>query len=596
MTKNILLLSHVSSRPKNIDGLAGRWIFLSQDYIEYLRWKEIIKDKLESIEINEDLQKTAHHLRRPYMDLIAEMGHKYQSPAWWASRIAEKNTAISYLFLYCCYLRLIKEKLLLLNGTLFLVCESWEVLRSLEECAKGLGWDSRWVKRPFPAQPPLILWKRMIGGILRFLYKAVLGKLAGPGSVNFKENLPGVLIHTYVDEGCFQKNGVFKDRYFPGLKEWLEKNGYSVWTLPVLYNLKRSYRSAWKWFKQTGQKFINPYRYYRISDYLFAIREALKQVFLPKGPVTLEGMDVSLLFLAERMGSSFGTLDSLLYYRLPQRLSQAGLKMDRLILEYENMINEKLLILGFRKYLPEVKLISFQHGALYPLLLCNYVTREEAEYAPLPDRVICNGEFFREILIQEGMSPERVVAGPALRYAHLWKAEEKVEKSIDLLIPLPLMDREAVELLSKVSRAFRDRPDLKIVLKPHPMSSAEKILGRVKDIPSHFKLAQVSMQELIFKARVMVAISSSSIYEALAAGVPVVVVGREAALDLNPLGFYNEMDKVFISPDQIREEASRLMSFSEEELNTYREYGKRILKSSFNPINDETLSVFVEAK
>ncbi len=140
----------------------------------------------------------------------------------------------------------------------------------------------------------------------------------------------------------------------------------------------------------------------------------------------LKGIDLTRLFKKESENTAFSSLDTLLYYRLPKRLAEAGLRINLIITEYENMINEKLLILGFRKYLPFSKVVGFQHGALYPLLLCNFVTKEESIFAPLPDRVVCNGEFFRKILVQEGLPPELATVGPALRYTYLWQDRDRI--------------------------------------------------------------------------------------------------------------------------------------------------------------------------
>lgn len=206
-----------------------------------------------------------------------------------------------------------------------------------------------------------------------------------------------------------------------------------------------SYRSLWRRLRRTRRRFLAAEAYYRLSDYGFALREARRGAAMPKGnPLRLGDIDVSRLFEAERRRTAFdgGSLGAILSYRLPRRLAESGLEPDLVIGPFENMIPEKPLILGVRRFLPGAKLVGFQHGALYPLLLCNYVTAGESKFAPLPDRVVCNGEFFRDVLVREGLPAECAVVGPALRYEHLWaidrRSGEELPGPAQLLIPLPL--------------------------------------------------------------------------------------------------------------------------------------------------------------
>src|SRR5271155_4090396 len=56
--------------------------------------------------IDADLRAAADELRRPFLELTATFARRYDSLAWWASGVAERNTNGSDLFLHCCYLSL----------------------------------------------------------------------------------------------------------------------------------------------------------------------------------------------------------------------------------------------------------------------------------------------------------------------------------------------------------------------------------------------------------------------------------------------------------------------------------------------------------
>jgi hypothetical protein len=506
---------------------------------------------------------------------------------------------VSPLFLYCCYLYVGEQALHSEKGTLCIVAESWAVLESLAESASRAGWSVRWMTR-----------KSRIGQGVRFLLETGkrLGVFVGtslllrvlgdrPSSTG---NGTHVLLSTFVDASCFAEDGVFRDRYFPGLCQWLEEQGYMVSTIPVLFNRDRSYRAAWKWLRTSNQKFLNPYLYYRAADYGFAISQAWRQLAMPEGTSLLAQLDVTRLFTEARQlhGWDVGSLQAMLSHRLPLRLAESDIRVDLFISNFENMIPEKPLILGFRRYLPDTRLVGFQHGALPANVLCLYVTEGEAKFAPLPDRIVCNGGFFREILVQEGLPADRAIAGPALRYRHLWREplDPDVVTREGIFAPLPAIESDAVELVMKLIEAFSAEPQVPIWLKPHPMLSFGRILDGVgvSGVPEHFHIVSGEIEVWLARARVVIALSSGALYEALAAGIPVVPVGREVALDLNPLVWLSGFERQYCSAIEILTEAMRLMRLSSAELRAYQLRGRQILEESFGRVDDSTLRCFVD--
>ena len=603
-----LLVVHASHDPGQ--GAQALWrepatarvLFLGQDYRQLRAWREAVEPVAEWVAAGPLLADAAAELRQPFLDLITELGRRYDSVAWWASRVSERNTLLSPLFLHCCYLRGAAAELN--AGTTCVVSDSWEVLGSLAEIAHGRGARVGWIGRQRSARRATIGRLRVAWRVARFVGQGVARSGLAPPRIDPGElHRPLVLLSTWPEDTSYGEGGAFNDRYFPGLDEWLVAMGASTVTVPARSPASGSFRSMWMRLRQVRRRFLAPEAYYRASDYLFALREGRRGAAMPHADgLRLGGVDVGRLFDAERRRTAFAaaTLEAALAYRLPRRLAEAGVKPDLAILPFENMIPEKPLLLGARRFLPATKLVGFQHGALYPLLLCNYVTRGESEFAPLPDRVVCNGELFRDVLVREGLPADRAVVGPALRYAHLWevsgRSSARAAGAGCLLIPLPFSLDLGVELLAKAIHAFAGEPGLDVCLKPHPMGRVEDLLDAVgvDRLPAGFRLVGGSMERALAEANVVVALASSSVYEAVAAARPVVVVGRDAALDLNPLGFHPDLSRVFVDPAEIRAETRRLLDLSEDELDTYRRRARRLLAESFGPVTEETLRAFVD--
>ena len=577
-----------------------QWLFFGRNYLQALDWERTMHPVAVRYDITQHLVRTAERLREPFLNRITELGVRHDSLVWWASRLAERNPMVSPLFLYCCYLSMGVELLASGNGSLCVVSESWVLLQCLSDAAEKKGCSVIWVRRPLFGLRELVSGLRTGIRVARFFRGALSGMY--PES-NVSQSSPGalVLLRTWLDESCFGQDCSFHDRYLPGVCSWLEAHGFQVLTMPVLFNLKRSPRSAWQWLRQNKQRFLNPYRYYRLSDYAFALRTVWRQARMDLGPVHLDHLDVTALFADARDYHAYdsASLDAILSYHLPERLRQAGFQVALFIDEFENLVPEKLLILGFRHFIPAAKLVGFQHGIPCPMLLSLFVTSREAEIAPLPDRIVCGGDFFREVLISGGLPAERIATGPPLRYKYLSRPvplPNQTRKNTAVLAALPLPLDAAAELLMKLICAFHNAPDIQIKLKPHPMSSADVLLRsiRIRSLPANFEIVSCEIEKCLGQVSLVIGSGGSAVFEALAAGLPVISVGRDADITLDPLGWFPHLSRICYGPEEIRLEALRMLSLSEHDLEVHHHSSREVLNKGFGPVDEVSFRVFVD--
>ena len=569
-------------------------LFLSSDYPAYLAFKRTMPPGTEIVPTAAPLQAAAEELREPFLALMAELGRANASLAWWVSRLAERNPMVSPLFLNLCLqqvgLAAVKDLAATRAGRLCIVAESEALLESLASAARegGLAVEQRGRHATGALRAAL----RRVVMVAGFLAGAV--RRSGPRPVR-RSARPVALIRTWVDDACFGPDGTFHDRYLPGVAATLEAAGYEPLTFPVLYNVQRSRQDAWSWLARHTEGFFDPASLLTAADRWFAVREARRIGRMPALPVQLRGLDVSELFREERTaaGRDRAALESLVLHRVPRRLADAGVRPAVFVGDWENLGYEKPLGLGFRDALPETVQVGYQHAPPPPLLLSYYVFGAEADYAPMPDRLVCSGRIFRDVAVRHGFPAERTVLGPALRFSYLWQAEA-AEGGDAVLVALPLPLDGAAELLLKATAAL-EGIDAPVLVKPHPMSRANLILeaAGLASLPHGFRWFEEGMQPALRSAGVVVALGSSVLYESLAAGVPVVVVGREAALDLNPLAWFDDMRQVQVSVDDIRAEVERLRGLSAAERAALRVRGQEILRQSFEPVTDDTMSAFV---
>jgi hypothetical protein len=535
----------------------ARWVFLGRNYLQQRTWSQELDGVLLQESVSGPLQSTVNCLKPAYLRLIADLGRKLQSDAWWASRISERNTLVSHLFLHCCYLFLAINLIDHSTEDFVVVSDSAAVLASLkkkyqqDDCFTVSYWG-RW-------QEGVNYVKASVFSIAKILHLCVNGIRArwwGADGATPKKNV--YLLHTYLEDSCFGENHKFNERYFPGLADWLKKQGKEVMILPVLSNVSKNYRDVWIWLRKSDASFVNIHRHSTFWDYINAICAAWKTATIRFPAIEMKEVNLRQLFLEERHNTAFDAINFYLYLSFPRRLRRIGINVHELIVEHENMIPEKMLALGFRRHMPETKIIGYQHSGLYPSLLCSQVIAEEAEVAPLPDKIICNGKYYLEILKSIGMPTELLREGPALRHGYLFDREQmplNIEPVWDVLVLLPLMQDDAAELLHKIIAVKPDLGMQKIAVKLHPMMSAANLLDvcNLKSLPENYEFVDAGLGELLLQASVVVCMSSTVILEVAASGAKLIVLGRDAALNFNPLGFMRNAEiEVFNINDLVK--------------------------------------------
>lgn len=599
------------------NALPWSWVYCGPDYQKLQAWERRMPETWTKITLGPLLHDAAGELKAGFLDAVAALGRKHNSIAWWLSEIAERNPTISPLFLNCCYLKAVMNIVEKTDRNLCIIAESEALLDTLDMHLERDGDGS--IEVVYPDRVPRLIKKICRAFDIMFhaawhlprawfsFLKWRLGarRAARASKKKFRAtassgDMPAVLLHTFIDESCFQENGGFAERYWGCLPQWLEKKGYRVAFIPYLYNLQRSAREAYAWLRSSTARFYIPEDYYSLLDYLKTFLPLVKLLFLPRGRVAVGDLDITELVREERKRQVLGTRvpRALLYYYLPRRLKQRGVRADYIMMTFENHIWEKMLLLGFKKNFPAVKAVGFQHSSFSPFYLCNLILSGEADIAPYADRIVCNGEFFKNILIQHGLPVDCVVTGSALRYEHIQNTHNDERRCSSqhttILVALPLEEDSVNELIKKTAAAFSEDRSFSVWVKPHPLMPGDAVLRAFGGgVPKNFKIIHEKLDQLLAEAGVLITTGSTASFEALARGVSIVRVGRETNLDLDPLLWFEDYAKTCYTPVEIREETMRLLMRTEDKKQRAIVRAQEIIRACFNPVTDEGLLQFL---
>jgi surface carbohydrate biosynthesis protein (TIGR04326 family) len=412
-----------------------------------------------------------------------------------------------------------------------------------------------------------------------------------------------IIVKTWVSDKFFNNDGKFKDVYFNTLSDWLVESGYNVKLLPVLMNSEMPIKKIMPFIRKKENKFLVLWDYLKPVDIFKAIGKGLGQLSLKFNKFEFKGLNIKKLLKQQRRSFALSNrgLNCILQYYFFERLSKKSFKIDRVIYTFENMLPEKLFIIAIRTFYPNTKIVGFQHSVLYPLHLALYISENEADSAPLPDKIVCSGEFFKKIFSNEYYPSDILKTGPALRFGYLFDKQHNQDESYGnkVMLVLPGYKSEALYLLVKTLSALKDE-DIVVHIKPHPLTDLEDVRHVMEKVGfSHQKIVieKKALQELTGQCGLMITVSSSVIFDAIASGVPVLRVKKEIDLDLDPadwLDYDPKRDFVAFSSEDIRVEVKRALSLNKHERDSLKYYAKRFIEETFSPITENTLSVFVK--
>lgn len=581
------------------------WLYLGRDYLKMRAWEAMLGKEFERVQYGKRLQELGNKWRRPYLDWITALGKSCAGLVWWSSRLAERNTQLYSLFHDLCYLEIGVAFGSSSNSPLLIIVESKLLLYTLSRQPELRG-CIQLVNYVFLPGVWVAWVVRLILVWIRYVLKGYLElrdarkSRRGGTPLPLRSQKRRVLIHSCIDETYFGVDGKGHDRYFTVLPDELRKRDFDVVIIPWLSNLKRPRREAFLWFRRSPESYLIPEDFYTLADYMWAASIVIKQAWLLGRRQTFEGRDITLLAKdALRRGAvATDAARFVRYIRLIRKLRKIEFKVDIYIDKFENMITEKPQLLAFRAYMPEVLTVGFQHYvAPHPLLLNMFTTPEEVVDAPYPDAIVCNSAFVADLLAKEGFPPEKLKVGPSLRYLHLLDGPRAVAgEDRTVLVMLALHPAVSAEMMHKLVEAFPKDEGIRFLIKVHPMMTDQQrrlVMGE-RDLPHHMRIVDGEIAQWIKEAACAIVGGGTSGLELLLAGVPVVTIGRETDFDIDPLGWFPEVDKRVYSSIELRDVVLGFLSSSNGDCRRVRSWADLYRNYCLSELSEQTIRAFWE--
>lgn len=566
-------------------------------------------DKL-SLEENRILNQIAVEIRHNFNRLVESVGLEVEDNInWVVSSIASRNKYLSSLFLRCCYLAMIKQITDQKNDLEQIKTSDRPLARVLRTYfrSKKLNVAVTCTETIFSLAKRIIKPFYHFGFALIFFFLRFLGR-SKAGKCLFASSKSITLLDTFViksktgEKGSIY-NGEYNDRYYPGLLDHLPENiKENIFYYPSFIGFRNPIE-GFRLARKARNQFVIPDDFLTLRDYLYILFYPVRLFRIKLKKSHFEGFNVTGILKQERLMNCchFSSLLGLLNYRFAHRTAQQKIFFKQLVDWYENQVNDRGMIFGFHRFHPRTQVMGYQ-GYIISKNLHHYIypTLSEFRSRAVPDRI---GVVGRGLIkdIQEFCDKFNVFVAPAFRFSKVWE-NRKIHPDPNvytILVALPIGLEGALNilrLLVSVSRNLKIA-NIRFWVKPHPTMLPEQITYFFdKRILNKFHMKTGDFNDHIEGANLLIGNASSTCLEALAKGVPVIIIGDRNGVIENPIPkkIPDIMWKLCYSEDELIAGIHFFQCQSEINSNQYEEISRKIREDYFEPVTEEGIRRFLE--
>lgn len=555
------------------------WIYADDDLETFRLVREVLGDAglMVSAEV---FQQTVLDLQAPFVCWVDEC-MSVMPPSYWLATPLSKNPFESNLFLHLAWMVVIDRAVQEGKNGIVVVTESHGLALALAELCRIRGWEC---KRYGKARSlfrhghrNFIAFVKWLGKLLLLGYRAIVAKsLFTNKFVTTRLASTELLLETYIHDGDMGENGNCKDRYFPGLMACYRAQGVKAGYFPLLYRIP--FLRLWKTYaamKRSDIPFVPFEVFITFRDIVLAARTSARYALSFHLPSSLvfQDMPASALVRAECFTAGLRSVIPFILASAPRRMTGAGLQPKWFIDWFENQSLDKGIVLGLKEGLPECRAIAVRQYAPLSNFLSLFSTSGEVKAGVAPAENWVCGEALKPMLSCFDCVG-RYSAVPALRYAYLHQASPVIELGNTLLVLLTHSVEESLGILDCVVPLCRkeEAGATRFVVKTHPDMNLElfrrKAEQRFPDFEANIvEWTSRKLSELLPITKIVVTSGSSTALEAVCWGIPVILIGRQAGLNFNPLwGVDPKMWLIVYTPEGLREAIAR--NFCEERLSS----------------------------
>ena len=344
------------------------------------------------------------------------------------------------------------------------------------------------------------------------------------------------------------------------------------------------------------EDFLNFKNIFKTASHFWNIRKMKIE------PLIFLNCDISHLVKEELLNNTdkFSVLESLLNFDFVRNLRNQNIEVDLSIDWFEGQVFDKSWSYAFHSFYPKTTIVGYRASHSFSAYLCSFPIPIEHEAKCLPDEIAIQGEGSRKALT-EFFPKLGVRIMPSFKSTFVWDFNYKYNSKKNMaLITLPISIGMSIEMIKKIHSAkvflkfdYTNNP---FRIKPHPSHNIRLIKEMVRKIDLDIQVTEEkSFSAALNDTAVLLTDASSTCLEALACGIPVIIIPSTVGLSYNPLPD-SVPSKIYCNAKTIDDIVLALKLFLHrdilmfEELNTI---GQKIRNDFFEPITQQGMIQFL---
>jgi len=249
----------------------------------------------------------------------------------------------------------------------------------------------------------------------------------------------------------------------------------------------------------------------------------------------------------------------------------------------------------------KTKSIGYCHTLNSKDYFAYHFPKNEPESRIFPDLVLTNGEINKTMLINQGLSPNRVIAGPALRQSFPKVEIKSSVKRDSLLFALSLDPESIIEMIDYIlyiADWIQSELKASVLIKPHPISSKKSLVEQLgyKSLPEGWEIWDKEIYEALYRSRCLIALSSGSIIDAALSGCIPISLTRELNVNWNCLDSIQDEFNILkpIGKHQLKKRLEEIFITNEKYYDTQASLIQKKLLKGINPIEEDKMEAFLK--
>jgi len=572
--------------------------------------KLLNKRLFEEIKIDDCDEAFKERFVKNYIDLIGQLGAKYNSIYWWVTGTSAKNQFASKFFenLFAFHAIIDKiEKLRMSNADVLIIEPPHEIVSSISKYCKSNSIELEILASPVDdalkiLKGGLTSWLITIFFIFQTWWRIYLSNRYLKKSINrIKRNEGHYVLRSWFYSKSINENNEYLDSFFGVLPDFLVKKGKR---LLIIAGIWGNYRSIVKKIAQHSNHLILPQELLiGYDDPVKAAADVHFNRIKIREKIYFNGLDVSDILRSaiddefNNRGMIVMLRDYLNFYYVKSLASK--IKIETFTTTYENYPWEKICFMALRKYSPETRIIGYQHAPLSKASLSMRLSEHERNIIPMPDKIVTIGNVTKTFLETVGnYEKNKVEVGCALRFErHSTSKMGQRAKSCRVLLVLRGIPSVVRDSLRFVYRALKDNEKYKLTIRPHPALPPEKFKHFLDfDIFSckNFSIsANTSVEEDLKEADVVLYDASAVAIEALMMGIPVVNITLDTILSADPLFQCAQFRWTACSEEDLSRILDAICNLTDEEYYYQQKKAKEFVGEYVSEVTDVRLDAFI---